>query len=1236
MSELALQLIAKEKKERTGKLDLGNCGLTDFPEELFELEWLEELNFCDEYSDNENHYWIVSSNIGKGNRIEQSTLPEKFARFQQLKTLRIGGDYIDKCKINDCTILGKLQSLTNLFLTHNEISDLRFLENLTGLTRLVLYGNQISDISILENLKDLTSLDLRSNQISDFSILEKLMGLTRLYLGGNLIRDIAVLEKLTGLTHLDLRFNKISDISILGKLTGLTRLDLGNNEISNISILEKLTNLGSLDLRENQISDFSILGKLTGLTHLDLGNNEISDFSFFEKLTSLNSLYLRSNKISDIPILEKLTGLTTLDLNGNQISDISILGKLTGLTTLDLSGNQISDISILGKLTGITSLDLSYNEISDISILEKLTGLTRLNLSKNKISNIYFLKNLMLLTDLDLRGNRISDYSFLESLTCLTSLDLGSNQIIDISFLKYLTGLKSLSLGGNQINNIRFLEGLTGLSSLNLFDNQINEIHFLENMTGLTSLFLGKNRISDICFLEKLTGLTSLDLSYNQISDISILDNLTGLTSLDLSNNQINNIQALIPLMQKGLPVNLKEFRREGISLYNNPIVNPPFDIIKQGNRAILDWFEATKVKLNEIKIILLGDPKAGKTSLLKRLKYDTFNKDEVQTDGVNIEDIEFGKCETFLEQSKLHSITGHFWDFGGQEIMNATHQFFLTKRAVYVLVLDARKDANNSSHVRQWVKRIRATGDNSPIIVLANQIDVNPGFGFENERELQNEFPQIKCFLKVSCYTDENIYVLRNKLEEIIPTAELFNSEIDERWIIIKNVLEKRTNAKYFLDEKRFVNICNRAGLKERHKQNSAITFLHDLGVVLHFDDLNLAEYYVLDPYWITYGVYQILTSNYASNKKGQVRMDELEHIVNEEEDKKETYKPANYKKIEYSTNDRRFLIEILNQFKLCFCTADQSEFIIPDLLDTAEPTEVADSIRTSSEHIQFVYEYEYLPKFVMPNIMVEMHKYIKIIYKWRTGCVLQKDGYQALITNYQNRITIVVTGEHKKKREFMSVIRFVINSINEKLSDKPVALIPLPGINAFADYERLLQREKKGKKYYIHDEDLPTEKSFLISELLEGIPGEEEVRSTGAEILAIVKDIQCDIKDIADKINSHYEYLINLPDNNTIRDGIYEMMQELNAQQTAEITGEIMDWVTTAFVEFDGEMDKKLQDIYNDLKKTDDIQAKLKLSIPFINMLGINFETEFDVKSWAKKMYKKYELKLFSLMSS
>ena len=51
MSELALQLIEKEKRERTGYLDLGNCGLSELPEELFELTWLKTLTLSSIWRD---------------------------------------------------------------------------------------------------------------------------------------------------------------------------------------------------------------------------------------------------------------------------------------------------------------------------------------------------------------------------------------------------------------------------------------------------------------------------------------------------------------------------------------------------------------------------------------------------------------------------------------------------------------------------------------------------------------------------------------------------------------------------------------------------------------------------------------------------------------------------------------------------------------------------------------------------------------------------------------------------------------------------------------------------------------------------------------------------------------------------------------------------------------------------------------------------------------------------------
>jgi internalin A len=57
MSELALKLIAENKKTRSTFLDLGNCGLRVVPPEISDLVWLEELSFASEWLYFDNNHW---------------------------------------------------------------------------------------------------------------------------------------------------------------------------------------------------------------------------------------------------------------------------------------------------------------------------------------------------------------------------------------------------------------------------------------------------------------------------------------------------------------------------------------------------------------------------------------------------------------------------------------------------------------------------------------------------------------------------------------------------------------------------------------------------------------------------------------------------------------------------------------------------------------------------------------------------------------------------------------------------------------------------------------------------------------------------------------------------------------------------------------------------------------------------------------------------------------------------
>ncbi|MCB0578951.1 MAG: hypothetical protein KDD10_06535, partial [Phaeodactylibacter sp.] len=105
MSELALQLIREAKTKKLKSLNLGSCGLTELPRELFELVWLEELVVSNQQWDEEKKEW-VKSNPGEPNVLRE--LPTEIKRLKQLKKLDISGYYDKKWEIKDISPLQNL------------------------------------------------------------------------------------------------------------------------------------------------------------------------------------------------------------------------------------------------------------------------------------------------------------------------------------------------------------------------------------------------------------------------------------------------------------------------------------------------------------------------------------------------------------------------------------------------------------------------------------------------------------------------------------------------------------------------------------------------------------------------------------------------------------------------------------------------------------------------------------------------------------------------------------------------------------------------------------------------------------------------------------------------------------------------------------------------------------------------------------------------------------------------
>lgn len=193
---LALALIDKERQEKTGYLDLGNCelvpGRSDLEQiwqELGQLTHLKTLILSNQWY--QNGVLTKSKNQGHPNRLEK--IPEALLKLSELEKLIICGSEDARWGIKK-------------------------LENLAGIFRLV-------------------SLDISHNQISKLEALSKLTELQELYVSSNHLKKIEGIKRLKHLRILFLQKQKIERIEDLGDLPKLEKLDLSFNPIQNIQAL---------------------------------------------------------------------------------------------------------------------------------------------------------------------------------------------------------------------------------------------------------------------------------------------------------------------------------------------------------------------------------------------------------------------------------------------------------------------------------------------------------------------------------------------------------------------------------------------------------------------------------------------------------------------------------------------------------------------------------------------------------------------------------------------------------------------------------------------------------------------------------------------------------------------------------------------------------------------------------------------------------------------------------------
>ncbi|KAJ8932409.1 hypothetical protein NQ314_014666 [Rhamnusium bicolor] len=168
---------------------------------------------------------------------------------------------------------------------------------------------------------------------------------------------------------------------------------------------------------------------------------------------------------------------------------------------------------------------------------------------------------------------------------------------------------------------------------------------------------------------------------------------------------------------------------------------------------------------LKKYKLVFLGEQSVGKTSLITRFMYDSFDTTYQATIG-----IDFLSKTVYL---KDRTVRLQLWDTAGQERFRSLIPSYIRDSAVAVVVYDIT-NVSSFEHTTKWIDDVkRERGRNVIIILVGNKVDL------ESIREVSTETAEKRAkelnilFIETSAKVGYNIKQLFRRIGEALPEID-------------------------------------------------------------------------------------------------------------------------------------------------------------------------------------------------------------------------------------------------------------------------------------------------------------------------------------------------------------------------------------------------------------------------------------------------------------------------------
>ncbi|XP_072302505.1 ras-related protein Rab-6A isoform X2 [Eucyclogobius newberryi] len=185
---------------------------------------------------------------------------------------------------------------------------------------------------------------------------------------------------------------------------------------------------------------------------------------------------------------------------------------------------------------------------------------------------------------------------------------------------------------------------------------------------------------------------------------------------------------------------------------------------------------------LRKFKLVFLGEQSVGKTSLITRFMYDSFDNTYQATIG-----IDFLSKTMYLED---RTIRLQLWDTAGQERFRSLIPSYIRDSAAAVVVYDIT-NVNSFQQTTKWIDDVRTERGGDVIIMLVgNKTDLADKRQITTEEGEQRAKEMNVLFIETSAKTGYNVKQLFRRVAAALPGMDATQDKSREDMIDIK--LEK------------------------------------------------------------------------------------------------------------------------------------------------------------------------------------------------------------------------------------------------------------------------------------------------------------------------------------------------------------------------------------------------------------------------------------------------------------